>query len=324
MYPHQFVIMAIRLYRSRSEYNMSISAILNILKIARSTLYEWIKTYPYKNENEYNISKQQKREIIKQKYDRKISDRIVTYIVNYVKNNPICNIKKLKLQILKQYRENINKNYIYKILKNNNITHKKLNKNKYPYDDNKINDAKKNLKNEIKYVKNKVISLDEVSFELGSKCDYGWSEKGKRCTIKVTNKRKRYSIIMAISRRKVVNYEIVAGTVNGEKFKKFICDKIIPTIRNNAILMDNARIHHYKELKKYMKEKEIKNKIIYNIPYMPKYNPIEYVFNTIKIEYKRMIIETQEELVKFLDKKIAELNKKGFGNYFDKSFNELE
>lgn len=103
MYTHQFVMMALRLYKFRNEHNMSISYILKILKIARSTLYEWIDTYMYENE-----SNKYKREIIKQKYKTKITDTVIAYIINYVNNNPIFNIKKLKLIILKQYKVDIN------------------------------------------------------------------------------------------------------------------------------------------------------------------------------------------------------------------------
>ncbi|AYV83338.1 MAG: hypothetical protein Hyperionvirus6_19 [Hyperionvirus sp.] len=42
--------------------------------------------------------------------------------------------------------------------------------------------------------------------------------------------------------------------------------------------MDNARIHHYTKLKEYLGNNDMQDKIIYNVPYHPEYNPIEYIF----------------------------------------------
>ena len=66
--------------------------------------------------------------------------------------------------------------------------------------------------------------------------------------------------------------------------------------------MDNARIHH----NKIFKNKTIENdrSVVYNIP-CPKYNPIEYVFSTIKSQIKKADITTYHQLNKELQKIIA-------------------
>ena len=46
------------------------------------------------------------------------------------------------------------------------------------------------------------------------------------------------------------------------------------------IVIDNARIHHYKKLTKYIIKKS-NIEIIYYIPYTPEINPIECVINDI-------------------------------------------
>jgi len=48
-----------------------------------------------------------------------------------------------------------------------------------------------------------------------------------------------------------------------------------------ALGADNARIHHYKKFTTYVNS--IKRKVIYNVPYTPIFNPIEYVFNSLKM-----------------------------------------
>jgi transposase len=63
--------------------------------------------------------------------------------------------------------------------------------------------------------------------------------------------------------------------------------------------------------------------IIYNVAYCPKYNPIEYVFNTSKSEIRNSYIDTCEQLKIFIESYVKKMNKIGFKNFFQKSFNNL-
>jgi transposase len=64
---------------------------------------------------------------------------------------------------------------------------------------------------------------------------------------------------------------------------------IIYKLKENKVLfmdlsinnMDNARIHHSKLFKEYIKA--IKNDVIYNVPYCSELNPIELVFSKVKL-----------------------------------------
>jgi len=100
-----------------------------------------------------------------------------------------------------------------------------------------------------------------MSIVIGEKPNYGMSIKGKRCCLKVTNTRKRYSVLIAISRRNKISFKIKKGSFNGETFKSFIVDDVLPKIKKANLFMDNARIHHYKRLKAYMKDNNIQNNI---------------------------------------------------------------
>ena len=85
---------------------------------------------------------------------------------------------------------------------------------------------------------------------------------------------------MAMTKRKILDYKIVSNSSNAETFMNFIKGQIVPKTKK-TLFMDNARIHHYKKFKSYVNS--IKRKVIYNVLYMPIYNPIEYVFNSLKM-----------------------------------------
>ena len=107
-----------------------------------------------------------------------------------------------------------------------------------------------------------------------------WNKKGKRVTfIKNTDKRINISLICSITNKKILHYEIHNTSVNKNVFINYV-KKVNKKSNRKYILLDNARIHHSNDLKKYMINKS--NKLLYNVPYNPETNPIEQMFNKVK------------------------------------------
>ena len=95
-----------------------------------------------------------------------------------------------------------------------------------------------------------------MSIYLNDKPYKGWSNKGKNCFIKTTNKsifNKRYSIGMSINIKGQIDFTITEKALKSNKFNKFM-KKIIKN--NNIIFLDNATIHKNYKIKNY----KIKNK----------------------------------------------------------------
>jgi transposase-like protein len=63
--------------------------------------------------------------------------------------------------------------------------------------------------------------------------------------------------------------------------------------------------------------------MIFNVPYSPQFNPIEYVNNELKRQIRTQNIQNKKELIKFLELFIKKSSKKGFKNYFKKSYDLL-
>ena len=62
--------------------------------------------------------------------------------------------------------------------------------------------------------------------------------------------------------------------------------------KNKVYLMDNARIHHNKELKSKV------NNILYNIPYSPETNPIEMLFSELKSKLRKELVINKKIILK--------------------------
>ena len=83
------------------------------------------------------------------------------------------------------------------------------------------------------------------------------------------------------------HFKIFKKSVNQDKFVEYIValraanpnDKI-------AIFMDNLNVHFTDKSKKAMQEAGFR--WIRNVPYEPKWNPIELVFSQVKLNFKKL------------------------------------
>ena len=309
MYNLDFINRVIKVYKNRKKYVLSVNNIADIFGISKSTIYNWI--------NDKHVIIDNVRIYNKSLINDDNNKIYYNYIINYVDNCTHFNIKNLLRNLFDLFKKGVSKAYIYNVLKKHNYTHKKIQTNKYPHPNEKLQADINTLCESLKRRKKRIISLDEVSIELLIPHKYGWSKKGERCIKKISNKRIRFSMVMAISRKRMIGFKIVEGSFNRILFNEFM-DTIVKPNTNYMFLMDNAKIHRNKIMKK-----EIKDKIIYNVPYCPQYNPIEYVFNVLKKEIKDVNLKDINDLKKFMENDCKQIFKKGFDNYFDKSFNNL-
>lgn len=302
-----------------------IKEIKQIFGISERTFYYWKKEFMENKEvnvekimytstisfttNDFEINcvnktYEHKNNIGRPKNSGKITKEIEDYVLKHYKNELFSTVKNVISKINKKFNIKVTKSTIYRILHKNNMSYKKVSINKYPYSINKFKENINKIKKETKDFNNNIIFIDEFSFsfdEFGKM--YCWSKKNERSHLKIfgNKSRKRKSVILAISKNKIISYKTVNGSVNGELFKEFIMNIIANNDKHITLFMDNARIHHYKHLKTEI-EKNNKCKIVYNIPYSPQLNPIEYINNSIKISIKKSGIKDINQLDNVLNK----------------------
>lgn len=245
----------------------TIKDVTNKFAVCRKTLYNWRMNIQFKKCKPNNLSD-------------KYSDTVRTYVTNYTINNCRFNMRKLTRKLNKKFNVTYNTHNVYYLLKLLNITYKKakkciiINKRKH------IEETKKLLKTVNEIGHDNIISIDESHYQLNMNNNYGWNYKGSHVTFtQKNNKRLKVSLILAISNNKVICSTILKGSVNGSIFTTFL-KKVNRRAKNKYLLMDNARIHKSKEVKKYVDKTT--NKCLFNVPYNPHTNPIEQVFNKSK------------------------------------------
>jgi hypothetical protein len=109
-------------------------------------------------------------------YTSKITCSIKHVIKQYVIKRKFFKLNLLQQHIKNKFNVLISNSSIYNILKNSNITYKKISKHiSKPKQSQKI---KKFLHNIKSYDPAKIISIDESSFDVFIYPSYGWSAKG--------------------------------------------------------------------------------------------------------------------------------------------------
>lgn len=285
---------------------------LNIFNISKSSLYNWIKL---DNKSEL-VSKSN----IRDSYKSKIGIEIEKYIITYVKKRCTFTVKNLRKCIVKIFNVIVSKSAIYLVLKNNDMTNKKISQ--------KIVPKNRNIKKQIDvlinkintYDSNNVVSIDESSFDTHMCPNYGWSKKGQpiKKIIKIPSK-KRKTLTLAITKNQIIGYNLIDGSSKAGNFKIFLSEQVLPHVKNSILLMDNARIHHSKIVKDCVSETT--NEIVYNVPYNPNTNPIEFVFSIIKNSVRKSEPVLENQLTNAILKSFKLITPLKLKNIFKHSLN---
>ena len=105
-------------------------------------------------------------------------------------------------------------------------------------------------------------------------------------------------MIMAVDENSIIHYKLINETINNNIFKDFLEEMILKVgkdnIKNYILIMDNAKSHISKKIKKYSINNKLK--ILTKIPYYSIFNGIEYVFFFIITKLYKFIIKNRKEL----------------------------
>jgi hypothetical protein len=301
-------------YLINKENKINIASCLNL---TRQTVYEWSKKFNYNIINNIPVTQEQ----IKNNKNHK-NNKINKYIDNinlFINNNIGCSLNDIYTHINKE----ISKSSICNILKKLNISHKKINNNIVCKDIDKIINERKIFATNFNMNINDIIYIDESSFCINQTKNYGYSKKGEKINKLTRHKHNklRYTLLAAISNKNIVNYEIINESVNKNIYLDFI-KKNKEIFKNKVIIQDNARIHHSIIVKNYASKENIIMK--YNPPYTPEFNPIEFMFNKCKIEFKKLNhTNLIEDIIESINK-ITENDCKQFFNHTEKNINKYK
>lgn len=127
-----------------------------------------------------------------------------------------------------------------------------------------------------------IVCIDETAFCNVGNTSYGYFPKGKHPESRTVPRKQRVSLIMAIHPQGVLSFEKQPNPYDKASFLAFLKNRLLPSLPSQvkALLMDNIRFHHSKEILEVLASVGIKP--LYIPPYSPRCNPIEEVFSLLK------------------------------------------
>lgn len=161
------------------------------------------------------------------------------------------------------------------------------------------------------------IYIDETSFNLQTWALKGWSSVGTNPKASKPVKSNNYSAITAMDIKGVLGVKIVRGGVKAADFFIFIkeligSDRIRFARMKTILFMDNAKIHVSKD---YMQKFEKFYNVLYNAPYSPQLNPIEFAFSKLKNIVRKSRPKTEKELINNILRACNEITEKDAAGY---------
>ncbi len=125
---------------------------------------------------------------------------------------------------------------------------------------------------------------DETSIELNRRLCKIWWIKGERPEILVDSGRKRLNLIGTIDVTNHTGFFAEIKTLDAVQFLRFLKGllKHVQIPGKIYFVLDNARAHHAKKLRFFLKKNADRLQLIFLPPYSPDFNPIELLWRDIK------------------------------------------
>ena len=140
-----------------------------------------------------------------------------------------------------------------------------------------------------------MVFLDETAVTLEFVRLYARSLKGERAYGKKSEKKKKITLLGALSLDGFVGGVEFTGSLNGDIFK-FILEKCIaPNLWPGAVLfMDNLPAHKVEGVEEIVES--VGAKVMYLSPYSPDFNPIENLWSKLKAYLRAVCARTTKDL----------------------------
>ena len=285
---------------------MSIRQVGQLLSIGRSTVCRWIaqsKCNMLQNVNNYagRVSK--------------ITSETVNKLVNYVVTTKLVTLMKVKTWVKLAHGITTSIASLSRLLRQNQVSYKHVKRQVVKSNSMALQTQFKTIVNSLNY--SDIVCLDEVGFQLAMSPNMGWSKVGEKCRVHYkSGGYKRYHGIFLITSTGRVIYKIENVPINTEIFSNFINSISSSEFKDKAIVLDNLRVHHNRQVVSSLRSKF--SNIIWTPPYSPDLNPIEMVFSSLKSYLRVQQVSDKSSLIKAIDCYFS--NSLDFNKYYNHSW----
>lgn len=129
----------------------------------------------------------------------------------------------------------------------------------------------------------------EIAFQdeggIGILTRYGrtWGERGKTPEVLATDQRGGYNILAIVSAEETLRYHVTEAYINSEQFIGFLKQLLQTRKRPLILLLDHASFHQSKAVRDFVRAHRKQIRIYFLPRHAPEYNPAEQVWDEVKV-----------------------------------------
>ena len=293
----------------------SVGSVAKLYDVNRSTVYRWSITSKnnivsrLKNPGSGRPSKISQDEI---DFLLKLMTKPATF---YGYESPLWTSRTLEDFIKKKLCKKVHRSTICRMLTEENLTYKKVEKRSYNADERAQNHwIKVSIPTIKKYVKrNRAILyfFDEANIQLNCKAGKSWSPKGKTPIIRQSTNRGSINAMSAVNSQGRLVFSLTEEPIKAQNVVKFFNQLMGQNPdRKVVVVLDGASAHRSKLVKDF--EKNNTNIKLYSLPsYSPEFNPDEKIWGHLKsTELISHGQATTGDLIKFARNKLKSMSRR--------------
>ncbi len=153
------------------------------------------------------------------------------------------------------------------------------------------------MKTQVELPPEKLVVLDECGTNTNMSRLYAWGKGGERATDGVplnTGATTTVLSSMRLNGEKV--FTTYSGALNGERFKEYLRESLLPTLRpGDIVVMDNLRAHKVSGVAQLFEAAGVM--LLYLPPYSPDLNPIEQMWSKVKAYLRKVKARSVDALL---------------------------
>ena len=302
------------------EKGISVDEIARVLKVSRSSIFDWQKTYRAHGPGALKTKKTRGPK-------SRLSDAQLSQLYRLIVGNDPRQLSFglalwtrgiIQELIFRQFGVRLSLASVGTVLANLGLSPQRPLYRSYERDPEKVRTWKEETFPQIQAQAKKegaaIFFADEASVRTNYHAGTTWAPVGKTPTVAASGKQQSISMVSAVSPRGELHFKLHETGIKKEEFLEF-CKMLIADVgRPVFLIMDNSRVHHAKVIKEYAQNSDGMLTVFFLPPYSPDLNPDEWVWKNVKHDnLGRVCAKNETELAQFAEaalKKLKELPNK--------------
>jgi transposase len=296
------------------EKGISVDEIAMVLKVSRSSIFEWQKTYRAHGSDALRTKKTRGPKA-------KLSDGQLSQLYRLVVGNDPRQLSfglalwtrgMIQELIFRQFGVRLSIVSVGTMLGDLGLSPQRPLYRAYQRDPEKVRKWKEETFPQIQARAKKegaaIFFADEASVRTNYHAGTTWAPVGKTPVVTGSGEKRSISMISAISPRGELHFQVHEMGIKQEEFLEFCKMLVADAGRPVFLIMDNSQVHKAKILKAHAEQSNGMLTLFFLPPYSPDLNPDEWVWKNVKHDnLGRASVKNESELAEFATAALAKL-----------------